>query len=90
MFPEVGTREVWKMLPFNTIRALSRFLRATKWNVTNCIKKLEAALKWRREYGIYDTLTLDSIKEHVGTLRICVLLVCAPDSELPLCSVHSV
>lgn len=44
-----------------------RFLRASKWNAANCIKKLEAALKWRREYGIYDTLTLESIKEHVRT-----------------------
>jgi len=41
-----------------------RFLRASRWNAANSIKKLEAALKWRREYGIYDSLTVDSIKEH--------------------------
>ena len=46
-------------------RCPPRFLRATKWHFSDCIKKLEAALKWRREYGIYDTLTLESIKEHV-------------------------
>ena len=45
----------------------SRFPRASKWDTRNCITKLEATLKWRREYGIYDTLTLDSIKEHVRT-----------------------
>lgn len=45
-----------------------RFLRASKWNAHNCITALEAALKWRREYGIYDTLTLDSIKEHVRVI----------------------
>ena len=47
-----------------------RFLRATRWNVADCIKKLETTLKWRREYGIYDTLTAESIKEHVRALRI--------------------
>jgi len=46
-----------------------RFLRATRWNAADCIKKLEATLKWRREYGIYDTLTAESIKEHVRTIR---------------------
>jgi len=47
-----------------TYECFLRFLRASKWNAPDCITKLEAALKWRREYGIYDTLTLDSIKEH--------------------------
>lgn len=47
-----------------TYECFLRFLRATRWDARSCITKLEAALKWRREYGIYDTLTLESIKEH--------------------------
>lgn len=47
-----------------TYECFLRFLRATRWDTRSCIAKLEATLKWRREYGIYDTLTLDSIKEH--------------------------
>jgi len=49
-----------------------RFLRATGWNAANCIKKLEATLKWRREYGIYDTLTVESIKEHCLNGKVIV------------------
>ena len=51
--------------PTDTPFTSPRFLRATRWNAANCIKKLEATLKWRREYGIYDTLTAESIQEHV-------------------------
>jgi len=54
-----------------------RFLRATRWDVANCIKKLETALKWRREYGICDTLTAESIKEHVRH-RSRVVPTCTP------------
>ncbi|KAJ6513180.1 CRAL-TRIO domain-containing protein [Mycena sanguinolenta] len=31
-----------------------RYLRASKYKVTVAIQRLEATLKWRREYGIYD------------------------------------
>ncbi|CCH46952.1 Phosphatidylinositol transfer protein PDR16 [Wickerhamomyces ciferrii] len=29
-----------------------RYLRATKWNVDDCIKRIEGSLAWRREFGI--------------------------------------
>ena len=61
-----GTR---RCMESHSLILLRRFLRATRWNAANCIKKLETTLKWRREYGIYDTLTVESIKEHVRTLR---------------------
>ncbi|KAF7374828.1 CRAL-TRIO domain-containing protein C23B6.04c [Mycena sanguinolenta] len=32
-----------------------RYLRASKYKVTVAIQRLEATLKWRREYGIYET-----------------------------------
>lgn len=70
MYIEVGQRGVLqKVTPLTPLGSPpTRFLRASKWNATECIKKLGAALKWRREYGIYDTLTLESIKEHVRIL----------------------
>jgi len=35
-----------------------RYLRATKWKTTAAaIQRLEATLKWRREYGLYDLVT---------------------------------
>lgn len=72
MFLEVGHPGAPQESHLDTLWAFfSRFLRASKWNATTCIKKLEAALKWRREYGIYDTLTLESIKDHVRT-SLCI------------------
>jgi len=47
-----------------TYECFLRYLRATWWDAVSCIKKLEAALKWRREFGVYDTLTAESVKEH--------------------------
>ncbi|KAK2749469.1 hypothetical protein FQN57_006403 [Myotisia sp. PD_48] len=37
---------------FLTRECLLRYLRATKWNVTDAITRLQATLTWRREYGI--------------------------------------
>ncbi|KAK7033184.1 CRAL-TRIO domain-containing protein C23B6.04c [Favolaschia claudopus] len=31
-----------------------RYLRASKWKVDFCIQRIDATLKWRREYGIYE------------------------------------
>lgn len=39
---------------------LLRYLRATKWNVANALKRLQATLSWRREYGA-DGFTADYI-----------------------------
>ncbi|KAK7463518.1 Phosphatidylinositol transfer protein (PITP) [Stygiomarasmius scandens] len=34
-----------------------RYLRATKWKLDSCIQRLEATLKWRREFGLYGKIT---------------------------------
>ncbi|EGN98659.1 hypothetical protein SERLA73DRAFT_181226 [Serpula lacrymans var. lacrymans S7.3] len=44
-----------------------RYLRATKWDVNEAIKRLEGTLKWRREYGLYDTVTPDLVEPEAVT-----------------------
>jgi len=44
-----------------------RYRRATKWDVTNAIKRLEATLKWRREYGLYGTVTPEHVEPEALT-----------------------
>lgn len=44
-----------------TKECFERYLRATKWDVNNAIKRIEATLVWRREYGT-DTLAADYIE----------------------------
>ncbi|KAF1826969.1 CRAL/TRIO domain-containing protein [Dissoconium aciculare CBS 342.82] len=39
---------------------LLRYLRATKWNTAQALKRLQSTLSWRREYGA-DTFTADYI-----------------------------
>jgi hypothetical protein len=43
-----------------TRQCLLRYLRATKWDTTSALKRLQATLSWRREYGA-DTFTADYI-----------------------------
>jgi hypothetical protein len=52
---------------FLTRECLVRYLRATKWNVADAVKRLRATLMWRREY-IGDKLTPDyiSIENETG------------------------
>ncbi|QKX58406.1 uncharacterized protein TRUGW13939_05528 [Talaromyces rugulosus] len=52
---------------FLTRECLIRYLRATKWNVADAVKRLRATLVWRREY-IGDKLTPDyiSIENETG------------------------
>ena len=69
----------------NTHAPFPRFLRASGWNAATCIKKLDTTLKWRRDYGIYDTLTAESIKEHVRAFH-SHLLTYTLNSEWRLCS----
>jgi CRAL/TRIO domain/CRAL/TRIO, N-terminal domain len=45
---------------FLTRECLLRYLRATKWNVANAIKRIRDTLAWRRDY-IGDKLTADHI-----------------------------
>ncbi|EED22910.1 CRAL/TRIO domain protein [Talaromyces stipitatus ATCC 10500] len=52
---------------FLTRECLLRFLRATKWNVADAIKRIRSTLAWRRDY-ISDKLTADyiSIENETG------------------------
>ncbi|KAJ7285060.1 CRAL-TRIO domain-containing protein, partial [Mycena rebaudengoi] len=44
-----------------------RYLRASKWKVSTAIQRLEATLKWRREYGVYDVVTADLVEPEAVT-----------------------
>ncbi|EIW83953.1 CRAL TRIO domain-containing protein [Coniophora puteana RWD-64-598 SS2] len=47
---------------------LLRYLRAVKWNsAEEAIQRLETTLKWRRDYGLYDTITPDSVQPEALT-----------------------
>jgi hypothetical protein len=52
---------------------MCRYLRATKWHHSQAIERLEATLKWRREYGFYDgtTMTADHVEPEVSTFPGC-------------------
>lgn len=52
---------------FLTRECLLRYLRATKWNVSEAIARLQGTLTWRREYGV-EKLTADyiSIENETG------------------------
>ncbi|KAF9000595.1 CRAL-TRIO domain-containing protein [Cyathus striatus] len=66
--PEVekgGLMEVEKF--FLTRECLLRFLRATKWKVTQAIRRLENTLKWRREFGIYDKVSTEHVEPEAVT-----------------------
>lgn len=49
---------------FLSRECISRYLRATKWNVVDAKKRLEGTIVWRREYGT-DTRTADVIEPEV-------------------------
>ncbi|KDR76225.1 hypothetical protein GALMADRAFT_247498 [Galerina marginata CBS 339.88] len=44
-----------------------RYLRASKWKVSNAIHRLEGTLKWRREYGIYDVVSAQHVEPEAVT-----------------------
>ncbi|KAF8183935.1 CRAL-TRIO domain-containing protein [Pholiota molesta] len=46
---------------------LLRYLRASKWKVNAAIQRLEATLKWRREFGMYDKLDADLVEPEAVT-----------------------
>lgn len=47
---------------------LLRYLRATKWkNAAAAIGRLEDTLKWRRTYGVYDSLTANYVEPEAVT-----------------------
>ncbi|OJJ37348.1 hypothetical protein ASPWEDRAFT_50569 [Aspergillus wentii DTO 134E9] len=52
---------------FMTRECLLRYLRATKWNVSEAVARLQRTLTWRREYGL-ERLTSDyiSIENETG------------------------
>ena len=62
--------EVWKLQLSqkspSLMCILKRFLRAVKWaSAQAAIKRLEATLKWRREYGLYDLITASHVEPEV-------------------------
>ncbi|KXN70393.1 CRAL/TRIO domain-containing protein [Conidiobolus coronatus NRRL 28638] len=48
---------------------LKRYLRATKWNLEHSVKRLEATLKWRREFQPHK-ITLDSMMTEGATGKL--------------------
>lgn len=46
---------------------LYRYLRASKWIVPTCIQRLEQTLKWRRDYGLYDTVNATHVEPEAVT-----------------------
>ncbi|KAF9000594.1 CRAL-TRIO domain-containing protein [Cyathus striatus] len=50
-----------------TRECLLRYLRASKWKVPVAIKRLEATLKWRREFGMYDSVNADHVEPEAVT-----------------------
>ncbi|GBE88286.1 CRAL/TRIO domain-containing protein [Sparassis latifolia] len=47
---------------------LLRYLRATKWHSAHgVIKRIDATLKWRREYGVYDLITASYVEPEAVT-----------------------
>lgn len=55
-----------------TRECLLRYLRATKWNTANALKRLQATLSWRREYGA-DNFTFDYISPENETGKQVIL-----------------
>jgi CRAL/TRIO, N-terminal domain len=53
---------------FLSKECIVRYLRATKWNVQEAIKRLEGTIVWRREYGT-DALTAETIEPEVQNVR---------------------
>ncbi|KAJ7158685.1 CRAL-TRIO domain-containing protein [Mycena filopes] len=58
--PEKPLMDAEKM--WLSYECILRYLRASKWKVDVAITRLEATLKWRREYGIYDTITAELVE----------------------------
>ncbi|CAK5268408.1 unnamed protein product [Mycena citricolor] len=44
-----------------------RYLRASKWKTEIAVRRLEETLLWRREYGVYDTVTADLVAPEATT-----------------------
>jgi hypothetical protein len=55
-----------------TRECLLRYLRASKWNTANALKRLQSTLSWRREYGA-DKFTFDYISPENETGKQVIL-----------------
>ncbi|KAK1055366.1 Phosphatidylinositol transfer protein (PITP) [Friedmanniomyces endolithicus] len=55
-----------------TRECLLRYLRATKWNTPNALKRLQSTISWRREYGA-DTFSADYISPENETGKQLIL-----------------
>jgi hypothetical protein len=65
--PLADSERIWL-----TRECLLRYLRATKWNVPQAIKRIQDTLIWRREYGT-EGFTADYISEENATGKQVVL-----------------
>lgn len=53
--------------PPSRSKPISSYLRASKWVVPTCIQRLEQTLKWRRDYGLYDTINAAHVEPEAVT-----------------------
>ena len=50
---------------WKTNDCILRFLRASKWVLPTAIERLEATLKWRREFEVYTLITAEHVEPEV-------------------------
>jgi hypothetical protein len=48
---------------------LVRFLRGSRWKALETIQRLEATLKWRRDFGLYSRVNADVVEKEVSTTK---------------------
>ncbi|KAF4613495.1 hypothetical protein D9613_007525 [Agrocybe pediades] len=68
VLPDVENGELTEREKFWLSReCLLRYLRASKWKVSTSIERIEATLKWRREFGLYDKVTASHVEPEAVT-----------------------
>jgi hypothetical protein len=69
-------------LVLNCISIPPSYLRASKWVLEKATQRLEATLKWRREYGVYTIVTAEHVEPEVSQFerkgRICITFYLHP------------
>ncbi|KAL1738097.1 CRAL-TRIO domain-containing protein, partial [Schizophyllum fasciatum] len=54
-----------------TWECVHRYLRATKWKTDQAIQRLEATLRWRRAFGIYDLVNAKHVEPEARLIETC-------------------
>ena len=68
VFVEVRQRHGSSVVTSHSLKLHTRFIRAVKWaSAQASIKRIEATLKWRREFGVYDLITASHVEPEVNT-----------------------